>query len=53
MEKEKATEVTGCQTCKKGLSGTQKGMLAFGFYMLFASIIGTIEIAKYVYSLFN
>lgn len=53
MEKEKATEVTGCQTCKKGLSGTQKGMLVFGFYMFLASIVGTIEIVKYVYSLFN
>ena len=53
MENEKATEVTGCQTCKKGLSGTQKGMMVFGFYMLLASFIGTIEIVKYVYSLFN
>ena len=53
MEKEKATEVTGCQTCKKGLSGTQKGMMVFGFYMILASVIGTIEIVKYVYSLFN
>ena len=53
MEKEKATEVTGCQTCKNGLSGTQKGMMVFGFYMLLASFIGTIEIVKYVYSLFN
>ena len=53
MEKEKATEVTGCQACKKGLSATQKGMMVFGFYILFASLVGTIEIVKYVYSLFN
>ena len=53
MEKEKATEVTGCQTCKKVLSGTQKGMMVFGFYILLASVVGTIEIFKYVYSLFN
>lgn len=53
MEKEKATEVTGCQTCKKGLSGTQKGMVFIGFYTLLSSIVGTIEIFKYLYSLFN
>ena len=52
MEKEKATQV-GCQTCKKGLNGTQQGMLVFGFYILFASIVGTVEIFKYLYSLFN
>ena len=53
MEKEKATEVTGCQTCKKGLSGTQKGIIVLGFYILLSSLVGTIEIVKYVYSLFN
>ncbi len=52
MEKEKATQVE-CQTCKKGLNGTQQGMLVFGFYILFASIVGTVEIFKYLYSLFN
>ena len=52
MEKQKATEV-GCQACKKGLSGSQKGIIFFSFYLLFAAIIGTIEIFKYLVSLFN
>jgi hypothetical protein len=52
MEKEKATQVE-CQTCKKGLNGTQQGMIFFGFYLLLASVVGTIEIVKYLFSLFN
>ena len=52
MEKEKATEV-GCQACKKGLSGTQKGMIVFSVYILIAAVVGSIEIAKYLFSLFN
>lgn len=52
MEKEKATEVTGCKQCKKGLSATQQGMLVLGFYILLSSIVGTIVIAKYLISLF-
>lgn len=52
MEKEKATEV-GCQACKKGLSGTQKGMIVFSMYILMAAVVGSIEIAKYLFSLFN
>ena len=38
MEKKTATKVE-CQTCKKGLNGSQQGMLVFGFYILFASIV--------------
>jgi|LakMenE18May11ns_1017448.scaffolds.fasta_scaffold6124082_2 hypothetical protein len=52
MEKEKATEV-GCQACKKGLSGTQKGMIVFSVYILMAAVVGSIEIVKYLFSLFN
>ena len=52
MEKKKATEV-GCQTCKKGLNGGQNTMIVFGFYVLFASIIGTIEIFNYLMNLFK
>ena len=51
MEKQKATEV-GCQTCKKGLNGGQNAMIVLGVYVLFASIVGTIEIIKQLYSLF-
>ena len=52
MEKEKATEV-GCQACKKGLSGTQKGMIVFSVYILMAAVVGSIDIVKYLFSLFN
>jgi hypothetical protein len=52
MEKEKATEV-GCQACKKGLSGTQKGMIVFSMYILMAAVVGSIDIVKYLFSLFN
>lgn len=52
MEKEKATEVK-CQTCKKGLNGGQNAMLVFGIYVLFASLIGTIDIINYLISLFK
>lgn len=52
MEKEKATQVE-CQTCKKGLNGTQQGMIFFGVYILLASVVGTVEIVKYLISLFN
>ena len=52
MEKEKATGV-GCQACKKGLSGTQKGMIVFSVYILMAAVVGSIEIVKYLFSLFN
>jgi hypothetical protein len=51
MDKKEATQV-GCQTCKKGLSGTQQSLMVLGFYILFASIIGTISIFKYLSSLF-
>ena len=52
MEKEKATQVE-CQTCKKGLSGTQKGMIVFSVYILMAAVVGSIDIVKYLFSLFN
>jgi hypothetical protein len=53
MEKEKATEVTGCKTCKQGLSETQKGMIVFAVYLLIASVIGTVDIVKYLINLLN
>jgi hypothetical protein len=52
MEKEKATEVTGCKQCKKGLSTSQQGMLVVGFYILLASVVGTFTIVKYLVDLF-
>jgi hypothetical protein len=53
MEKEKATEVTGCKTCKEGLSGTQKGIMVFAIYLLIAGIVGTIDIVKYLVNLLD
>jgi hypothetical protein len=53
MEKEKATEVTGCKTCKQGLSETQKGMIVFAIYILIAAVVGTIDIVKYLVDLIN
>ena len=53
MEKEKATEVTGCKTCKQGLSETQKSMIVFAVYLLIAAVIGTVDIVKYLINLLN
>lgn len=52
METKKATQVTGCKQCKKGLNLTQKTLIGVSFYVLFAAIYGTIEIIKDLYKLF-
>jgi len=52
METKKATKVTGCKTCKKGLSNAQKSMVVLGFYILITSIYGTIDLIKYIISFF-
>lgn len=46
MKQKKATQVTGCKTCKQGLSGTQKSFIFLGIFMLFTSIYGTIELIR-------
>ena len=33
MEEKKSTEVTGCNTCKKGLSKSQIGLIIFSMYI--------------------
>lgn len=48
MESKKATQVTGCKQCQKGLSTTQKGLVALSMYILGTSIFGTIELIKYL-----
>jgi hypothetical protein len=48
MEKEKSTQVTGCKTCKKGMSGTQKWLLVISIYIFTSSIYGTIELIKLI-----
>lgn len=52
MEKKKATQVTGCRQCKKGLSKTQWVMVTIGSYIFGSSIYGTVELIKLIYSLF-
>jgi hypothetical protein len=44
MEEKKATEVTGCKQCQKGLK-TQKGF-CFNFYIL-TSIYGTLNYSNF------
>ena len=51
MESKKATEVTGCKQFQKGLSTTQKGLVALYMYILGTSIFGTIELIKYLVEL--
>jgi hypothetical protein len=48
MEIKKATEVNGCNTCKKGLSKTQKLLVGLSFYILISSIYGTIKILQFL-----
>lgn len=50
--KTKATQVTGCKTCKKGFSTTQKIMVGVSFYIFGASIYGTIKIIELLVNLF-
>ncbi len=52
MEEKKATEVTGCNTCKKGLSKTQKWVVVLSIWMFLTSIYGTIELVKNILNLF-
>lgn len=44
--------VEGCNECKKkGVSKTQIGTIILGFYILFASIYGTIQLVKHLINL--
>jgi hypothetical protein len=52
MEEKKATQVTGCKQCEKGLSTTQKGLLILGFYILATSVYGTFKLLQLLNSLF-
>jgi hypothetical protein len=52
MKEKKATQVTGCKQCEKGLSVTQKGILVLSFYILGSSIYGTIKLIQLLYGLF-
>jgi hypothetical protein len=46
METKKATQVDGCNTCKKGLNKTQTFLLFLGFYILGTSVYGTVILIK-------
>jgi hypothetical protein len=46
MEKKEATQVTGCQTCKKGLSKSQIGLIFFSMYIFASAIYGTYKIIE-------
>jgi hypothetical protein len=50
--KTEATQVTGCKTCNKGLSTTQKWMMVFAFYMFGAAVYGTIKMIQEIVKLF-
>jgi hypothetical protein len=52
MEEKKATEVTGCKQCQKGLSITQKGLLILGFFILGTSIYGVVKLIQLLCGLF-
>ena len=51
MESKKATQVTGCNTCKGGLSFKQKWILFLAAYMFGCTLYSTIELVKYLYNL--
>lgn len=42
-----------CGSCKKKLSNTQITMAILSFYILFASIYGTIKLIKDIISIFG
>jgi hypothetical protein len=46
METKKATEVTGCNTCKKGLNKKQYGLIIFSMYIFASTIYGTYKIIE-------
>lgn len=50
--KTESTQVTGCQTCKKGLSTMQKWMVAMSFYILASAIYGTFKLIQDIVHLF-
>jgi hypothetical protein len=50
--KNEATKVTGCKTCKQGLSKTQWGIVSMGMVIFVTSIYGIVQIVKDIISLF-
>jgi hypothetical protein len=48
MEEKKATQVTGCKQCEKGLSTPQKGLLVLSLYILLSSIYGTVKLIELI-----
>lgn len=52
METKKATEKQKCNTCKKGLSNTQKGIVLFSFIFFFFTIYGLYKGFQLIFNLF-
>ena len=50
--KTEATKVTGCKTCKQGLSKTQWGIASLGIFIFATSVYGIVQIVKDIISLF-
>jgi hypothetical protein len=47
-------EMTGCKACKKTkMKKTKVGIVILGFYLIIASIYGTIEFIKTIIDLFK
>jgi hypothetical protein len=52
METKKATKVTGCNTCKKGLNKKQKGFILFSFLIFTFTLYGIYKLFQLIYNLF-
>ena len=52
MKEKKATQVTGCKQCQKGLSKSQKVLVAFSFYLLGSAVYGTIKLIQILLTFF-
>ena len=57
MEKETATQVTGCKKCKEGknkkMSTTQRWITVLAIYIIASSIYGSVELVSNIVSLFK
>lgn len=50
-ENKESTQVTGCNTCKKGLSKSQVGLIFFSMYIFISAIYGTYKILENIINL--
>jgi hypothetical protein len=52
MEKKESTQVKECQTCKKGLSKSQIGLIFFSMYIFASAIYGTYKLIENLINVF-